>query len=71
VLDAKFPLEAFNALKQAKGERMFAPPKRAAHHVLRHVKDIAEKYLITGETQSAIMFVPSGRSMQYLRSSRT
>ena len=61
VIDAKFPLEAFNALKQASGEA----PVRAAQtrlrvDVLRHVKDISDKYLIAGEThETAIMFVPS------------
>jgi DNA recombination protein RmuC len=61
VIDAKFPLEAFNALKLAKGE---LPLKQAESQlradVLRHVKDISEKYLIAGEThETAIMFVPS------------
>ncbi|NJM29760.1 MAG: DNA recombination protein RmuC [Rhizobiales bacterium] len=61
VIDAKFPLEAFNALKDAKAE----PDVRAAEarlraDVLKHVKDIAEKYLLPGEThETAIMFVPS------------
>jgi DNA recombination protein RmuC len=61
VIDAKFPLEAFNALKLAKGE---LPVKQAEAQlradVLRHVKDISGKYLISGEThETAIMFVPS------------
>jgi DNA recombination protein RmuC len=61
VLDAKFPLEAFNALKEAKGEaEVKSCEMRLRADVLRHVKDIAEKYLIAGEThESAIMFVPS------------
>ena len=60
VIDSKFPLESFAALRSAgDGERKAAlAAVRAA--VLKHVKDIAEKYLIPGETQSpAIMFVPS------------
>ncbi|MBI3673331.1 MAG: DNA recombination protein RmuC [Rhizobiales bacterium] len=60
-VDAKVPLEAFNALKQAKGEaeRRTAEARLKAD-VLRHVKDIAEKYLVAGEThETAIMFVPS------------
>ena len=61
VIDAKFPLEAFNALKQASGEAPIrAAQTRLRADVLRHVKDISDKYLIAGEThQTAIMFVPS------------
>jgi DNA recombination protein RmuC len=61
VLDAKFPLEAFNALKAATGENdIRAAETRLRRDVLHHVKDIAGKYLIAGETQEpAIMFVPS------------
>jgi DNA recombination protein RmuC len=61
VLDAKFPLEAFNALKVATGEAAIrAAETRLRKDVIHHVKDIAEKYLIAGEThETAIMFVPS------------
>ncbi|CAL74694.1 conserved hypothetical protein; putative RmuC family protein [Bradyrhizobium sp. ORS 278] len=60
-IDAKFPLEAVTALHDAETE----DEKRAAAQqlrtdVLRHVNDIAEKYLVVGETQdTALMFVPS------------
>jgi DNA recombination protein RmuC len=61
VIDAKFPLEAFNALKAASGEAdIRAAETRLRRDVAHHVKDIAGKYLIAGETQDpAIMFVPS------------
>jgi DNA recombination protein RmuC len=61
VIDAKFPLEAFNALKSASGEAdIRAAETRLRRDVAHHVKDIAGKYLIAGETQDpAIMFVPS------------
>jgi DNA recombination protein RmuC len=61
VIDAKFPLEAFNALKVAKGEaEIKSAEARLRRDVIAHVKDIAGKYLIAGEThESAIMFVPS------------
>jgi DNA recombination protein RmuC len=61
VIDAKFPLEAFNALKMAKGEAdVRAAETQLRGDVLKHVKDISGKYLIAGEThESAIMFVPS------------
>jgi DNA recombination protein RmuC len=61
VIDSKFPLEAFESLRAAANEA----EKRAAEAKVRadvgkHVKDIAEKYLIQGETQTpALMFVPS------------
>jgi DNA recombination protein RmuC len=61
VLDAKFPLEAFNALKAASGDAAIrAAEARLRRDVIHHVKDIAEKYLLAGEThETAIMFVPS------------
>jgi DNA recombination protein RmuC len=61
VIDAKFPLEAFNALKAAAGESDTRNAEaRLRGDVLKHVRDIAEKYLISGEThETAIMFVPS------------
>jgi DNA recombination protein RmuC len=61
VIDAKFPLEAFNALKAATGEaEIRAAESRLRRDVAHHVKDIAGKYLIAGETQEpAVMFVPS------------
>jgi DNA recombination protein RmuC len=60
-IDAKFPLEAMTALHDARtdDERKFAS-QRLRNDVLKHVGDIAEKYLIAGETQdTALMFVPS------------
>ncbi|QOZ22825.1 DNA recombination protein RmuC [Bradyrhizobium sp. CCBAU 51753] len=60
-IDAKFPLEAMTALHDARSdeERRFASQRLRAD-VLKHVSDIAEKYLIPGETQdTALMFVPS------------
>ena len=60
-IDAKFPLEAVTALHDARTEeeRRFATQRLRAD-VMKHVSDIAEKYLIAGETQdTALMFVPS------------
>jgi DNA recombination protein RmuC len=61
IIDAKFPLEAFNMLKAAKAENDVRQAEhRLRSDVLKHVKDIAQKYLIAGEThETAIMFVPS------------
>lgn len=61
VIDAKFPLEAWNAIRVAEG----ADAARIAGQQFRrdmevHIRDISEKYLITGETQdTAFLFVPS------------
>jgi len=61
VIDAKFPLEAWNAIRAAEGPDA---RKLAAQSFRRdieiHIRDISEKYLIAGETQdTAFMFVPS------------
>jgi DNA recombination protein RmuC len=61
IIDAKFPLEAMTALRAATTdeERKFAIA-RVKQDINKHVADIAEKYLIPGETQDiALMFIPS------------
>jgi DNA recombination protein RmuC len=60
-IDAKFPLEALTALHDARSdEEKKLAAQRLRADILKHVGDIAEKYLIAGETQdSALMFVPS------------
>lgn len=61
VIDAKFPLEAYEALRRAQnaGEVQAAATQlRAAVRV--HIKAIAEKYILEGETaDGALMFLPS------------
>jgi DNA recombination protein RmuC len=61
VIDAKFPLEAVSALREARGEdERKQACQRVRQDISRHVNDIAERYLIPGETQDiALMFVPS------------
>ncbi|WP_245256538.1 DNA recombination protein RmuC [Bartonella tamiae] len=61
VVDAKFPLEAWNAIRQAESNDLRLVAERQFRHDLEvHVKDISHKYLIAGETQdTAFMFVPS------------
>lgn len=61
VVDAKFPLESWNAIRAAENG---AEAKQASQSFRRdievHIKDISEKYLLPGETQdTAFMFVPS------------
>ena len=60
-IDAKFPLESYRALVNANDEndRLLAR-KTLASDVLKHVRDISEKYIVPGETaESALMFLPS------------
>ena len=61
VIDSKFPLEAYEALRQADTEydlkQAVAAMKTA---VKKHISDIAAKYIIDGETaDGALMFLPS------------
>jgi DNA recombination protein RmuC len=60
-VDAKFPLEGFTALRAARDdETRKTALTRVRTDVGKHVKDIAERYLVPGETQDvALMFVPS------------
>jgi len=60
-VDAKFPLEAFSALKEAQDEAAKkAAQARVRADLAKHIKDVSERYLVPGETQDvAILFVPS------------
>jgi DNA recombination protein RmuC len=61
VIDAKFPLEGFEAFRTARrdDERKDAA-RRVRVDVARHVEAMAERYFLPGETQdTAILFVPS------------
>lgn len=61
VIDAKFPLEGWSAVREAhNAEADKAARQRFTQDIQNHIKAIAEKYLIPGETQDmAFMFVPS------------
>jgi len=61
VIDAKFPLEAYEALRAAKAPQDLAEAGRAFRtSVKKHIRDIAERYIIDGETaDGALMFLPS------------
>lgn len=60
-IDAKFPLEAWNAIRAADGADLQKVAAQAFRRDIEiHIRDISEKYLIQGETQdTAFMFVPS------------
>lgn len=65
VIDAKFPLEAWNAMREAEAEGSVEQAAQSVQQRFRrdmdvHIRDIADKYLIAGETQdTAFLFVPS------------
>ncbi|HEY4809165.1 MAG TPA: DNA recombination protein RmuC [Roseiarcus sp.] len=61
VIDSKFPLEAMTACRDATSDdERKAAAVRVRADVLKHLSDIAGKYLLPGETQDvAFMFVPS------------
>jgi len=60
-IDAKFPLESWYALGQAKDDEEKARARKALEAALiKHVTDISERYIIPGHTaESALMFIPS------------
>ncbi|MGE0714123.1 MAG: DNA recombination protein RmuC [Alphaproteobacteria bacterium] len=60
-VDAKFPLESWHALRNAGDEAARQQAGRAfAAAVGLHVRAIAEKYIVPGETaEGALMFLPS------------
>ena len=60
-IDAKFPLEAYRALREAKDDAATTLARRDFSTAIKlHVKAIAEKYIVPGETaDSALMFLPS------------
>ena len=61
VIDAKFPLEAYEALVAAETKDGQAAALRHLGQAVRvHIKAISEKYIIEGETaDGAILFLPS------------
>lgn len=60
-IDAKFPLEAYEALRRAENPRQVQEANAMLRSAVRlHIKAIAEKYIIEGETaDGALMFLPS------------
>jgi DNA recombination protein RmuC len=61
VIDAKFPLEAYEALRAAATPQALAEAARAFRTAVRaHLRAIAERYVVEGETaEGALMFLPS------------
>lgn len=61
VIDSKFPLEGYEALRNAGTDWDLSEAQKALRtSVRKHIKDISEKYIIEGETaDGALMFLPS------------
>ncbi len=61
VIDAKFPLEAYERLRGARDERELNEAAKLLRTSVRtHIKAISEKYILDGETaDGALMFLPS------------
>lgn len=60
-IDAKFPLESVTAFREASTpEVKKGAASRLRQDLMKHVSDVAERYLVPGETQDiALIFVPS------------
>jgi len=60
-IDSKFPLESYRLMTEAGDDIARESARRAMEvDVKKHINDIAEKYIIPGETaESAILFLPS------------
>jgi DNA recombination protein RmuC len=60
-IDAKFPLDSYEALRAAKDDIAKQQATRSfSSDLKKHIMDIADRYIIPGETaESALMFLPS------------
>ena len=60
-IDSKFPLEAYEALRNASSDReLNEAAKLLRASVKKHIRDVSEKYILDGETaDGALMFLPS------------
>ena len=60
-IDSKFPLEAYEALRRADSpERAQRAAQLLRQSLRKHIRDIAERYILEGETaEGALMFLPS------------
>lgn len=61
VIDSKFPLEAYEALRVADSDQALKEAvAKMKVAVTKHITDIAERYILDGETaDGALMFLPS------------
>ena len=61
VIDSKFPLEGYEALRNASTDWEVSEARKALRTAVRkHIRDISDKYILEGETaDGALMFLPS------------
>jgi len=61
VIDAKFPLEAYEAIRRAETPRQATDAAAQMRQAVRaHIRAISERYILEGETaDGALMFLPS------------
>ncbi|MGH1576825.1 DNA recombination protein RmuC [Planktotalea sp.] len=61
VVDSKFPLEAYEALRNSETQQQLNDAARMMRAAVKaHIKAISEKYILDGETaDGALMFLPS------------
>ncbi|MGR3562520.1 MAG: DNA recombination protein RmuC [Heliomarina sp.] len=61
VIDSKFPLEAYEALRRAENPQQVKEAQQLLRNTVRnHIKAISERYILEGETaDGALMFLPS------------
>lgn len=61
VVDSKFPLEAYEALRNAQSQEQLTQAARMMRTAVKsHIKAISDKYILDGETaDGALMFLPS------------
>ncbi|MBZ4020969.1 DNA recombination protein RmuC [Rhodobacter sp. TJ_12] len=61
VVDSKFPLEAYEALRRAENQSQIIEAQRMMRISVRsHIRAISDRYIIEGETaDGALMFLPS------------
>lgn len=61
VIDAKFPLTSYTAMMNSEEDaERSRHSKQLGMDTKRHIKDIADRYILVGETSdSALMFIPS------------
>jgi DNA recombination protein RmuC len=61
VIDSKFPLEAYEALRRAENQSQTIEAQRMMRIAVRaHIRAISEKYIVEGETaDGALLFLPS------------
>jgi len=59
-IDAKFPLEGYQQLQTTEPTAQKAVASQFRRDIRKHIRDIADKYLIPGETaDGAVMFIPA------------